>query len=207
MVSRSRAPYVGWRPCASTSESARVLRGFGCVCLPPCSQLQSSSGWVRALCLHPCSLLTCSALFRRTACPVHIAFFGCAGAVPASPPSLPGTRCALCQACTAHALPSASPCTRLLLVALPREHLCRHFAVVTALPDRVRPAAQDGARTSVPRPGSAYHLCLLSSFPPQVSPPHPMWVRACVPPFPNRPLPEPPGRLFSMAFPSRGSAS
>ena len=63
------------------------------------------------------------------------------------PSSLPGTRCALGQACPAHASPSASPCTRLLLVALPRGHPCRHFAVATALPDCVRPATQGGART------------------------------------------------------------
>jgi hypothetical protein len=126
---------------------------------------QSSSGWVRALCLHPCSLLTGSALFRRATCPVHIAFPGCAGAVPASPPPLPPRHspCPL-SGISGTTLPSTSPCTRPPLVALPREHPCRRFAAATALPHRVRPATQVGARTLVPQPGSAHHLCLLSSL-------------------------------------------
>ena len=55
-------------------------------------------------------------------------------------------------------------CTSLLQVALTREGLCRRFAVVTALSVLVRPAAQGGARTSVPHPGSAHLSCLLGSF-------------------------------------------
>ena len=47
-------------------------------------QVTSSLDFHSSACGSPC-LPSCSALFRRTACPLGIAFSGCAGEVPASP--------------------------------------------------------------------------------------------------------------------------